>query len=251
MLPTKASYLVYHLPSTVYLAYIFVATIIITIGCSSKTGAGTLHLYLSADIRSRSALETLSVEMARVGVQPANRPIHDDWITAPAHTTSFDLLALTSAPAAEMGSIEIPAGKYHRVWAELASGKALNPSRENLPLVLTVEPIAIPFDIRAGDNIPITIELIAMPQTDGGYELFTKSAAFKEASYGPVPATHSKRSGVSEQMPSTPNWRSATISAGLSSCQHMILPIFRWRLVPNNHFVSGNDAESASVRKIV
>jgi hypothetical protein len=51
------------------------------------------------------------------------------------------------------------------------------------PLVLHVEPIALPVDVPAGGSVDIEVELIALarsPRSGGGHQLFVKDAVVRE-----------------------------------------------------------------------
>jgi hypothetical protein len=150
-------------------------------GCGSppQIGSGTVRFQLTADVRDVEGLAALGVEVKAVGVQRAGQPIDQDWVWWPPAQTHVDLVALGDS-VVQVAEGELPAGRYDRAWVVVEDGAAQSTSGERIPLIFTVEPIAIPLELKPGAPVQITVELIALPQADGGYELFTKSATIDD-----------------------------------------------------------------------
>lgn len=139
-------------------------------------GLGRVQIQLRIDARDLEELATLEVEVESVGVHRAGQPIEAGWVTWPPARRRIDLLALSKRPAIALGASEVPAGRYDRAWVVVEAGRAEAFSGGTVPMALWVEPIAVPFELRNGEEVVITVELIALIQPNGSYKLFTKSA---------------------------------------------------------------------------
>jgi hypothetical protein len=91
-----------------------------------------------------------------------------------------DVVALAESGGTSLGRHDAPAGHYDRVWVVIDAGHAAARDGSAVPLAVYVEPIAISFELRHDEQIEITVRLIALAQTDGSYDLFTKSATLTE-----------------------------------------------------------------------
>ncbi|MFQ5856910.1 MAG: DUF4382 domain-containing protein [Anaerolineae bacterium] len=150
--------------------------LVLLAGCGPASGTGQVTIRLAADIRDPGRLEALEITVETVGVHRAGRPIETDWITWKPEQEHVDLAALAPDGTIHVGAGDVPAGRYDRVRVVVEAGRARTAGGKLVPLTLTVEPIAVPFELKNGDQVEITIELIALARPDGGYELFTKSA---------------------------------------------------------------------------
>jgi hypothetical protein len=151
---------------------------LIVLACSgpAASGTGSVSIWLAADIRGQENLRTLEIVVDSAGVHPFGRPIETDWVIWQPERSQVDLMALADGRTIRLGAGHVPAGPYDRARVVLEAGQARAANDTLLPLTLTVEPIAIPFELGPEDQVEITLELIAMPQANGGYELFTKAA---------------------------------------------------------------------------
>ncbi|MBS1253281.1 MAG: hypothetical protein MAG451_02330 [Anaerolineales bacterium] len=150
--------------------------LVLLAGCELPPEAGEVRVRLAADIRDAERLATLEVAIHGVGVQHANRPIDDGWVTWQPARHQVDLTTLEAGETIALGAGTVPARRYDRVRVVIESAQAQATDGVPLPLTLTVEPIAIPFELQSREQVEITIELIALPQANDGYELFTKAA---------------------------------------------------------------------------
>ncbi len=147
-------------------------------GCAPASGTGRVTIRLAADIQQRDQLSSLEVVVETAGVHHADQPIGTGWVNWQAEPHRVDLMALSPDRTMYLGTGEVPAGRYDRARVVVEAGRAQAAGDGTpVPLIFNVEPIAIPFEIKNRDQIDITIELIALAQADGGYHLFTKSAA--------------------------------------------------------------------------
>lgn len=145
-------------------------------GCRPASGMGRVSIRMAVDIRNPHNLTALEITVDNVGVQRADQSIDEGWITWQPARKHIDLASLKTDRAIAVGASAIPAGRYDRSRIIIEAGQAYGVGGSRIPLTLTVEPIALPFVLRHQKEIEITIELIALAQSDGGYELFTKSA---------------------------------------------------------------------------
>ena len=146
--------------------------------CAPVSGTGQVTIRLAADIQQRDQLSSLEVIVETVGVHHVDQPIETEWVNWQVEPQRVDLMALGPDRIVYLGTGEVPAGRYDRARVIVEAGQA-QAAGDGTPvsLVFNVEPIAIPFRIKNGDQLDITIELIAVAQPDGRYHLFTKAAA--------------------------------------------------------------------------
>lgn len=156
------------------------ASLILLAGCLPASGAGRVTVQLTADIRGRDRLSGLEIEMETAGIHSAGHPIAASWVNWPAPSRQVDLLTIRPDETLVLGAAYVPAGRYDRVRIVVEAGYAERTDGAQVPLVLNVEPIALPFELKNDEHIEITMELIALAQADGGYHLFTKSAAISK-----------------------------------------------------------------------
>jgi len=133
-----------------------------------------VRIYLASDGRDLEGVSSLEVELESVGLHPAGVPVEEGWLVWPAGRRRLDLATLGPGTAEPVGDVNAPAGRYDRVRVVVKSAQARSVSGDEVPVRVTVEPIAAPFKLKDGGMMEITIELIALASPDGGYELFTK-----------------------------------------------------------------------------
>jgi hypothetical protein len=152
--------------------------------CSRQPSAGRIHFYLTADVRAAGRVDVLQVSITEVGVHPVGQAIETGWLGWPPDQHDVDLTTVTAGSPLSLGMASAPAGRYDRVRIVAEGGSTRLQNGDSVPLTLTVEPIAAPFQLRPYSEVNVRIELIAWPQTGGGYELFTKSAVVTPAIQG-------------------------------------------------------------------
>jgi hypothetical protein len=145
-------------------------------GCRRTPGAGQVEIRLTADLSRAERLEALNVGIESVRVHRAGRPLETGWVSWPPTPAEVDLTSFRHTEPISLGVGEVPAGRYDRVQAVIESGQASRIGGTPVPLIVTVEPIALPFELEPQTRVTITIELIALAQDDTSYELFTKAA---------------------------------------------------------------------------
>jgi hypothetical protein len=142
-------------------------------GCRTS-GSGQVRILLAGDNRDLGGLRSLVIEIESVGLHPAGKPVEEGWVTWIAAQRQVDLVALVPGATVFVGEAEVPAGRYDRARVVVEQAQARSSGGRPVEVRVTVEPIATPLTLRPGQRVEITIELIALGQPDGGYELFTK-----------------------------------------------------------------------------
>lgn len=145
-------------------------------GCSVEAAPGRARFQLAAEIRQDEMVEVMHVSIVEVGLQSAGQTIGTGWLTSQPDRHEVDLATLRTGETVDLGAHRAPAGRYDRVRIVTEEGFAQLRNGDTVPLILTVEPIAAPFELQPGAEVDVLIKLIALRQADGGYELFTKSA---------------------------------------------------------------------------
>ena len=134
-----------------------------------------MRVYLTGDGRDVQSVRRLVMELESVGLHPAGMPVEEGWRTWPIHR-SVDLVALAAGARELIGAVDAPAGRYDRVRVVVARAHAQSAVGREIPVRVTVEPIAAPFELKNGETVTITVELIALGTPQEGFELFTKDA---------------------------------------------------------------------------
>jgi hypothetical protein len=145
-------------------------------GCSVEPAPGRARFRLTAEIRQGERVDLMRVSIEEVGLQSTDEAIEAGWLTWQPNQDEIDLARLGAGASVDLGAHNAPAGAYDRVRVVTEESFVQLRNGEVVPLTLTVEPIAAPFVLRPGGEVDVLIELIALPQADGGYQLFTKSA---------------------------------------------------------------------------
>lgn len=153
--------------------------LLLAVGCRAPTGMGRVQVYLAGDGRDVRGVRRLVMELESVGLHPAGMPVEEAWRTWPVHR-QVDFVVLAAGAREFIGEVDAPAGRYDRVRVLVTRARAQGAAGEEIPVRVTVEPIAAPFDLKNGEMVAITIELISLGTPQEGFELFTKDAQVRK-----------------------------------------------------------------------
>ncbi len=157
-----------------FIPLLLTAFLLVT-GCRIPEGRGRVRVYLTSDGRDLEGVRSLVVELTSAGLHPAGMPVEESWETW-LISRRVDLVPLAAGRTELISDVHVPAGRYDRVRVVVQSAQAWDIRGGKVPVRLTVEPIAAPFELKDGEMVEITIELIPLGTPREGFELFTKEA---------------------------------------------------------------------------
>jgi len=158
-------------------ARVALAPVVILLACGAED-TGTLELRWRLPAAGAGGLAEVHLVPDWGG---ANRgPLRDEnWTRIPLSASGVTLPSADgAATAVARGSLA--AGRYDRVFVAAAEVTGRRPDGTSMDVIGHIEPIARGFDLPAGGQVTIDIELIVLPSTERrgtAMEIFVKDAA--------------------------------------------------------------------------
>lgn len=145
---------------------------------AADRATGTLVLRLAADPAGMGAFRTLT--LALLDCAGANRGAVRDvgWSAVPVTATEVSL-DVASGAAVTVAAGPLAAGRWDRVFVAAPHAWGVGADGGRTPLEAHVEPIARGFELAAGDEVAVTMQVTTRARPagwNGGFNLFTKDA---------------------------------------------------------------------------